>query len=107
MAVLGVMVAANLVVALAVTVLLPATVGLDGVGIARARRRAWRAAGSSFGAIAAVTAQVSRSTHLASGLAGIAMGVAFVLRAAGDAGNGVLTWLLADRLGLDGAALHR
>jgi len=91
-AVLGVMVAANLVVGLAVTVLLPATVDLPVSG-SLALGAGMAGCGIVFGSIAAVTAQVSRSTHLASGLAGVAMGVAFLLRAAGDAGGGILTWL--------------
>lgn len=90
-AVLSVMVAANLVVAAAVTVLLPLSSGLPWAG-SFALGAGMAGCGIVFGSIAAVTAQVSRSTHLASGMAGAAMGVAFLLRAAGDAGNGILTW---------------
>jgi ABC-2 type transport system permease protein len=51
--------------------------------------------GGLFGAVAACTAQVTERARLASGLAAAALGVAFVLRAAGDAGDGAswLTWL--------------
>ena len=48
--------------------------------------------GLVFGGVAAVTARLSGNTHAASGLAGALLGLAFVLRAAGDVGNGVLTW---------------
>lgn len=51
-------------------------------------------AGWVFGAVAAVTAQLTESARLARGLAAGALGVAFVLRAAGDAAEaGGPTWL--------------
>jgi ABC-2 type transport system permease protein len=46
-----------------------------------------------FAAIAAVTAQLTETTRSASGLAGLVLGLSYLLRAAGDVGNGVLSWL--------------
>lgn len=51
------------------------------------------AVGWMFAAVALVTAQVSPTSRTASGMAGIALAVAFVLRAVGDMTNGVLSWL--------------
>ncbi|CAG7643311.1 ABC transporter permease [Actinacidiphila bryophytorum] len=45
------------------------------------------AGGLAFGAVAAVTAQLTASARLARGLAGTVLGAAFLLRAAGDAGS--------------------
>jgi ABC-2 type transport system permease protein len=86
------MVGANLAVALLVTVLVPATSSL-GVTGSFALGAGMAGCGITFGALAAVTAQVSENTHVASGLAGALVALAFVLRAAGDVGNGMLTWL--------------
>ncbi|MGW5718576.1 ABC transporter permease [Amycolatopsis sp. NPDC003865] len=53
----------------------------------------WTAAGLVFGAAAAVTAQLTRSARSASGLAVLALVVAYLLRAVGDSsGPGRLTW---------------
>jgi len=49
-------------------------------------------AGLVFGAVALVAAQLTESTRAAYGLTGAFLGVAYVLRAAGDIGNGVLSW---------------
>jgi polyether ionophore transport system permease protein len=49
--------------------------------------------GLLFGAIAAVTAQVTENARVAAGLAGAALAVSFVLRAIGDVGDGRLSWL--------------
>ena len=46
-----------------------------------------------FASVATVTAQVTQSSRVASGLAGVVLGAAFVLRAAGDVGDGRLSWL--------------
>ena len=90
-AVLLVMAAANLAVALLVTLtLLPVGLGVAG---SFALGAGMAGCGLVFGGVAAVTAQLSENTHAASGLAGALLGLAFVLRAAGDVGNGVLTWL--------------
>ncbi|SNY75494.1 ABC-2 type transport system permease protein [Nocardia amikacinitolerans] len=51
------------------------------------------ASGIVWGAIAAVAAQVSAGARVARGVAFAALGAAFALRAVGDAGNGVLSWL--------------
>lgn len=89
-AVLLVMTAANALTALLVTVTLP-TVGL-GVAGSFALGAAMAGCGWVFGAVAAVTAQLSENTHVGSGVAGALLGLSFVVRAAGDVGNGVLTW---------------
>jgi ABC-2 type transport system permease protein len=49
--------------------------------------------GVVFAAVAAVTAQLSTSARGAGGLAGLAFAVAFLLRAAGDMGDGPWSWL--------------
>lgn len=54
------------------------------------------AAGLVFAAITAVTVQITEYSRAASGLAGLALGVAYVIRAAGDAvreGGSALSWL--------------
>lgn len=51
------------------------------------------AVGLVFTGIAAVTAQVTQSARATSGLAGALIGVAYALRAAGDMGDGTLSWL--------------
>jgi ABC-2 type transport system permease protein len=67
--------------------------GLDGVG-SLAVGLAWFAMGAAFTGIAAVTAQVATTARVANGLAGAVLGLAFVLRAAGDAqGSGTWRWL--------------
>jgi ABC-2 type transport system permease protein len=54
---------------------------------------AWTAAGWMFAAVAAVAAQLTDGAGAARGLALTVLGVAFVLRAAGDVNNGWLAWL--------------
>lgn len=49
--------------------------------------------GLVFVAVAALTAQVSDNARVANGLAGLVVGLSFVLRAVGDAGGGALSWL--------------
>ncbi len=49
--------------------------------------------GLVFAAVAAVTAQVTEYSRGASAMAGLTLGVAYLLRAVGDIGNGVLSWL--------------
>ncbi|HEX2152469.1 MAG TPA: ABC transporter permease [Acidimicrobiia bacterium] len=51
------------------------------------------AVGLVFVAIAAVTAQVTEHPRAASGMGMAAIGLAYVLRALGDIGDGVLSWL--------------
>ena len=50
-------------------------------------------AGCVFGAVAAVCAQVATTARGAGGAAGALLGLAFILRAAGDNGDGTLSWL--------------
>lgn len=49
--------------------------------------------GLVFGALAAVTAQVSEHGRTASGLAGLALGVAYLVRAVGDVADSGLSWV--------------
>lgn len=49
--------------------------------------------GLAWAAVAAIAAQVSASARVARGVALAALGTAFALRAVGDAGDGVLSWL--------------
>lgn len=49
--------------------------------------------GLVFGAVALVAAQIVTSARTANGIAGTAIGIAYVLRAIGDVGPGALTWL--------------
>lgn len=51
------------------------------------------ASGLVFSAVAAVTAQLSTGARTARGIAFSVLGAAFALRAVGDAGSGVLSWL--------------
>ncbi|WP_370180619.1 ABC transporter permease [Rhodococcus wratislaviensis] len=81
-AALAVAVGANLALGLLnVVVLMAAGLPLDG---SVALGAAVAGAGIAFAAIAAVTAQVTDSARTANGLAGAALGVAFLLRAVGD-----------------------
>jgi ABC-2 type transport system permease protein len=50
-------------------------------------------AGLVFGSVAAVAVQVNQTTGGAYGLVGAAIGGAYMLRAAGDVGDGTLSWL--------------
>lgn len=58
---------------------------------------AWASVGVVFGAVAALTAQLSRTARSATGLALLVLGAAYLLRAAGDASGGTqpmwLSWL--------------
>ena len=49
--------------------------------------------GLLFACITAVTVQVTEHNRTALGLAGVVLGVSYVLRAIGDVGNGTLSWL--------------
>ena len=51
------------------------------------------ATGIVFAAVAALAAQVTESPRAAHGMAAATLGVAYVLRAAGDVGDGTLSWL--------------
>ena len=73
------------------------TVGLLGADVPPAGSVAFGAAlaasGLVFAAVAAVAAQLSTSARTARGISFAVLGAAFALRAVGDAGNGVLSWL--------------
>lgn len=93
-AALAVMVAVNLALAVLVAV------GLGSLGIETIDwpgsllfAAALASVGVVFGAVAAVTAQVSEHGRTASGLAGLMLGVAFLVRAVGDVGASGLSWL--------------
>ncbi|HEX6419374.1 MAG TPA: hypothetical protein VFZ77_12810 [Acidimicrobiales bacterium] len=49
--------------------------------------------GFAFACLTAVTVQLAEHNRAALGLAGVALGAAYLLRAVGDIGNGVLSWL--------------
>lgn len=72
-----------------------ATLELDGATLSGAvlYGAAHFAVGLVFTATAAVTAQVTEHPRAASGIAMAVIGVAFVLRALGDMGDGTLAWL--------------
>jgi ABC-2 type transport system permease protein len=94
-AALSVAVLANLALALLLGFGLGST-GIDSIGIGGSLLYgfAHAAVGIVFATVAAITAQVTAHTRAASGMALAVMGVAFVLRAAGDAGgNDALSWL--------------
>ncbi|MEQ8437630.1 MAG: hypothetical protein RIB65_09050 [Ilumatobacter fluminis] len=53
----------------------------------------YAAVGAVFMAITLVTAQMSENPRVANGMAGLALGASFILRAVGDAGENFLSWL--------------
>jgi len=82
---------ADVLVAITVTLALTAY-GLPAAG--SLALGAWAgAAGLSFAAVAALSAQLSESARTATGISLATLGAAYVVRAAGDAGDGTLTWL--------------
>ncbi|MFJ9667253.1 ABC transporter permease [Streptomyces sp. NPDC101219] len=94
-AALSVALLANVVLALLLTLGLTG-LGMDGVDATGSLvyGSAHAAAGLVFAGVAAVTAQFTAHTRAASGTALTAIGVAYVLRAAGDSGeNDTLSWL--------------
>jgi ABC-2 type transport system permease protein len=86
-------VGANLVLGVLLAVGLP--LSLDGLSAAGSIAFAGAVVGVGlvFAGVAALTAQLTVSARAAAGAASIAMGAAYVLRAVGDMGNGVLSWL--------------
>jgi ABC-2 type transport system permease protein len=90
---------AALVTIVAAQLLLGAIVagGLIGLGLPSggsiALGAAIAAAGWVFAGITLFAAQLAESSRTVSGIAGAAIGAAFVLRAAGDVGDGTLSWL--------------
>lgn len=92
-------VTAALIVASAAQILLGVLVALSMLGESQPAAGSW-ALGASlagvglvFAGIAAVAAQVSQTTSSMYGITGGAIGAAYLLRAAGDVGNGTLSWL--------------
>lgn len=73
------------------------TVGFLGLGLPAVGCVAFgvsvTAVGLVFAGISAVTVQITENTRVASGLAGLCVGVAYALRAVGDIGGGTLSWL--------------
>jgi ABC-2 type transport system permease protein len=93
-AALGVVVGANVVLALLLTL------GLGGLGIenitwggALLYGAAHAAMGLVFAAVAAVTVQITEHSRGAAGMALAVVGIAYFLRAAGDVGTSALSWL--------------
>ncbi|CAM5447724.1 ABC transporter permease [Streptomyces californicus] len=93
-AALGVAAVANLVLAVPLALGLT-TAGIEGVdaGGALLYGLAHTAAGLVFAGVAAITVQITAHTRGASGAALAVIGVAYVLRAAGDVGDDALSWL--------------
>ena len=91
-------VTAALVVVVAAQVLLGIAVALTMIGlgrpppVARARRLAQRC-GAGVRRLAACAAQIGETTSAMYGTVGAAIGGAYLLRAAGDVGDGTLSWL--------------
>ncbi|MFF5879720.1 ABC transporter permease [Streptomyces californicus] len=93
-AALGVAAVANLVLAVPLALGLT-TADIEGVdaGGALLYGFAHTAAGLVFAGVAAITVQITAHTRGASGAALAVIGVAYVLRAAGDVGDDALSWL--------------
>ncbi|GAA2084151.1 ABC transporter membrane-spanning protein [Streptomyces albiaxialis] len=93
-AALAVAVTANVLLALLLAVGLPG-LNLDGIDSQGALVYAavHAVVGFVFAAVAAITVQFTEHTRAASGMALAVLGAAFALRAAGDVGNGFLSWL--------------
>jgi ABC-2 type transport system permease protein len=92
-------IAAGLVVVTVVNLLLAALVALVMIGADEpaagsiALGASLGAAGLFFAGVAAVALQVNQSTGGAYGLVGAVLGGSYLLRAAGDVGDGTLSWL--------------
>jgi polyether ionophore transport system permease protein len=93
-AAMGVVAATNVLLAVLITL------GLGGLGVEVITWRgallygtAHAAMGLVLAAVAAVTVQVTEHSRGAAGMALAVVGIAYFLRAAGDVGNGVLSWL--------------
>ncbi|HEY8544468.1 MAG TPA: hypothetical protein VIL36_05460 [Acidimicrobiales bacterium] len=83
----GMSVAVGVVVTLGVL-----TIGLPTAGCL-ALGAGFTAVGLVFAAVTLVAAQVTENTRVAYGIGGAVLGASFVLRAAGDVGDGTLSWL--------------
>jgi ABC-2 type transport system permease protein len=92
-------VAAALVVASAAQLAMGAAVALTMIGLDQpaagsvALGASLAGAGLLFAGVSAVAVQVGQTTAGAYGLVGAALGASYVLRAAGDVGDGTLSWL--------------
>lgn len=90
--------ASGLVVVTAMSVAAGAlvTAGLVALGLPAAGSVAlgasFTAVGVIFVGVAGVTAQTSENPRVASGIAGAVLGLSFAIRAAGDVGDGTLSW---------------
>lgn len=91
--------AATMVVVTVVNVLLAALVALAMIGLDQpaagsiALGASLGGAGLLFAGVAVVAMQVNQSTGGAYGLVGAVLGASYMLRAAGDVGDGTLSWL--------------
>ncbi|HKH18594.1 MAG TPA: ABC transporter permease [Solirubrobacteraceae bacterium] len=91
--------AATMIVLVAVNVLVAATVALAMIGLDQpaagsiALGASLGSAGLLFAAVAVLAMQVNQSTGGAYGLVGAVLGASYMLRAAGDVGDGTLSWL--------------
>jgi ABC-2 type transport system permease protein len=85
--------AVNLLIGLLFTIGLPAALDELSVTGSFCFGMSVASVGLVFTAVAALAVQVTEHARGAAGLAGAALGVAFLLRAAGDMGNGTLSWL--------------
>ena len=91
--------AAALVVVAAAQLLLGAAVALAMIGVGQpsagslALGASLTGVGLVFAGLAAIAAQVSQTTSAMYGMTGAAIGGAYLLRAAGDVGDGTLSWL--------------
>lgn len=91
--------AAAVILVTAVNLLIGIATAIGLVGLGLPVSGSWMLAagiamvGIVFAGIAALTAQVAEHSRGAAGLAGVALGAAYALRAAGDVGNGALSWL--------------
>ena len=90
---------AALIVATGAQVLLGALVALTMIGLDQpsagslALGASLTGVGLVFAGVAAVAVQISQTTSAAGGMVGAAIGGAYLLRAAGDVGDGTLSWL--------------
>jgi ABC-2 type transport system permease protein len=92
-------IAATLAIVTAVNVLLAVVVALSLVGLDQPAAGSFAlgaslgGAGLLFAGVALVAAQVNQSTGGAYGIVGAVLGGSYLLRAAGDVGDGTLSWL--------------
>jgi ABC-2 type transport system permease protein len=92
-AALAVVIGANVLIAALFTLLLPVIPGDYSVAGSIAFGLALSSVGIVFAGVAAVTSQLSEYGRGASSMAGLVLGVTFLLRAIGDVQENVLSWL--------------